>query len=471
LYKLLSTEQLERLHTTAMQILESVGVKVTREENLLIFKNHGALVDEKTRTVKISRHIVEDALSKAPHDITLGARNKKHSIALQPGHMFTRPSTGYNEVIDVDSGLARSGSSKDTTMASQLIEDLENVSMNATHVFPSDVSPHVKDIQSFRLALENCEKHVVTSPLSKDTLEFQHRISSVFEKECDSQPPIFSSLVCPIAPLQLRDEVTVFCAKHGIPAIIVSGVAVGAASPITLAGTLVLQSAESLATITLMQIVSPGCSVILGNKTAPLDQRYLTPLSGVVEIGMLSAACIQVAEFYGIPGEGFGLRTDSKTIDEQSGVERILVGLLPAIAGARIDSGVGSIEAINTFSMEQLVIDDEIYGMIQRLLRGIDFDEETLAFKEIATVGIGGNFLGRQHTRKFYRKEFYQHKLFDKRIRKDWETAGRKEIREIARERVKKLIAEHRPVSELGADAKDRIMKILFEAESKVPPS
>ena len=471
MYKPLSSEQLESLHNTAVQVLETIGVRVSTQEALRIFKNHGALIDEQSRIVKIPERIIKHALRSAPHDVTLGARDKKHSLSLKQGRMYTRPSTGYNDVIDFETGSARSGLSHDTTIASQLIEDLENVSMNATHVFPSDALPHVKDVQSFRLALENCQKHVVTSPLSKDTLEFQYRISTVFEKESDAASPIFSSLVCPIAPLQLRDEVTVFCAKKRIPAIIVSGVAVGAASPITLAGTLVQQSAESLATITLMQLASPGCAVILGNKTAPLDQRYLTPLSGVVEIGMLSAACIQVAEYYGIPGEGFGLRTDSKTIDEQSGVERVLVGLLPALAGARIDSGAGSIEAINTFSMEQLVIDDEIYGMIQRLLRGIDFDEETLAFKEIAAVGIGGNFLGRQHTRKYYRKEFYQHKLFDKRIRKDWEDAGRKDIREIARDRVRKLISDHKPAPALGNDARAEVAKIFSEAEGQVSAS
>jgi len=86
-------------------------------------------------------------------------------------------------------------------------------------------------------------------------------------------------------------------------------------------------------------------------------------------------------------------------------------------------------------------------------------------------VGIGGNFLGRQHTRKYYRKEFYQHKLFDKRIRKDWEDAGRKDIREIARDRVKKLISDHKPVPELGNDARAEVAKIFSEAEGQVSAS
>jgi trimethylamine--corrinoid protein Co-methyltransferase len=316
------------------------------------------------------------------------------------------------------------------------------------------------------LALENCGKHVVTTPLSRNNLELQNRIAVVFQQESDSQAPLFSSLVCPISPLTLRDQVTVFCAENSIPAIVVSGVVVGVSSPVTLAGTLVQQSVESLATITLMQIVNPGTPAILGNKSSPLDQRYATPLSGVAEIGLLSAACVQVADFYGLPGEGFGLRTDSKTIDVQSGVERVIVGLLPALAGARIDSGAGSVEAIDTFSLEQLVIDDEVYGMFFRLLRGIDFDEETLALSEIAGVRFGGSYLGRPHTRKFYLKQFYQHKLFDKKTRTAWIADGSKDVRQKARETVRRMLTEHKPVPELSKSAQQNVAEMLKKAGS-----
>jgi len=466
MFKILSTEQLERLHNSALEVLEKIGVRVTEESTLQLFKENGGVVDEKAKRVRLPPELVEEALKKAPRNVTLGARDKKHAVALEPGRMYTRSSTGLTEMVDLETGFGRLGVSKDTVEASRLIEDLENISINSTHIFPSDVPQHATDVYSFKLALENSGKHVVTSPLSRTTLDFQNRIASIFEHELDSQRPIFSSLVCPIAPLTLRDPVTKYCASEGIPAIIVSGTVVGVSSPVTLAGTLVQQSAECLATITLTQIVNPGAAVIIGNKTSPLDQRYVTPLSGVVEIGLLSAACIQVSDFYGLPSEGFGLRTDSKTIDIQSGAERVFVGLLPALAGARIDSGAGSVEAINTLSLEQLVIDDEIYGMIQRVLKGIDFDDERLAVNEIVSVGPGGNFLATQHTRKFYLKEFYQHKLFDKRTRADWEAAGRRDIREVTREKVKRLLREHNPVQRISRDAEEKVAVVLREAVS-----
>ena len=106
------------------------------------------------------------------------------------------------------------------------------------------------------------------------------------------------------------------------------------------------------------------------------------------------------------------------------------------------------------------------YGMIHRVLRGIEFDEENLAVDEIFSVGPGGNFLGRPHTKKFYLKEFYQHELFDKRTRTAWETAGRKDIREQAREKVRRMLAEHKPVPELNKNAQLRIDGIVKEAES-----
>ncbi|MEM2843740.1 MAG: trimethylamine methyltransferase family protein [Candidatus Bathyarchaeia archaeon] len=466
--EILSNEQLKKLHSSALSILEEVGVKVLKEETLEIFEKAGAIIDRKKKLAKIPHALVEESLKKAPRHFKLGAREKKHSLEVKRGLIYARPSTGFTKIIDFKSNTARYGICEDVANASKLIEDLENISINATHIFPSDVPHEIQDVYSFKLALENSGKHVVASPLSGNNLNFMSNIASIFEEEMDAEPPLFSALVCPISPLTLRDDVSILCAKKKIPAIVNSAPIVGVASPITLAGTMLLQSVESLATITLLQLINPGSPIIWGNKSTPLEMRFGTPLSGVVEIGLLSAMAIQVANFYGLPSEGFGTRTDSKTLDEQAGVERIFVSLLPALAGAVIDSGAGAIEAVATFSLEQLVIDDEIYGMIFRIVKGVNFNEETLAFKEIAKIGPGGSFLGEEHTRKFYLKEFYQHKLFDKRDRKDWEEAGCKDIRGEAYEKVKKMLAEHKPLPELSQKGKEEIKKILHKAEALI---
>ena len=462
--KVLSDGQLERIHSKAIHVLEKVGVRYQSEETGQVFASSGATIDEKARMVRIPEHLVNEALKKTPSHFTLGAFNQRNSIELREGRFYTRPSTGFSKVIDSENGMAREGTSKDSVNISRLIQQLDNISINSTHVFPCDVHQEIKDVYSFSLALENSDKHVVISPLSKTNLRIASDIASVYELESEPKERILSALICPVSPLTLRDEVSVLCAKARIPAIVNSAPILGVASPVTLAGTLVLQSAESLATITLIQLVQPGSSVILGNKSTPMDMKHGTPLSGTVEIGLLSAAAVQVAKFYNIPSEGFGTRTDSKTLDEQAGIERIFVGLLPALAGATIDSGAGAVEIVATFSLEQLVIDDEVYGMTRRLLAGVEVDEQRLAFDEIRDVGPGGSFLGKEHTRRFYSDEHYQHRLFDKRSRKDWENAGFKDVRQVARERVKKLLSEYKPSLQLGQKGKEKVREILKEA-------
>ena len=118
---------------------------------------------------------------------------------------------------------------------------------------------------------------------------------------------------------------------------------------------------------------------------------------------------------------------------------------MPALAGAEIISGAGCLEAVATLSIEQLLIDNEFYGMMFRALKGIDFSDEKLAIDVIARVGIGGNYLKDISTAKYYRSEFFIPTLFDKRDRRTWETSGAKRVEQIAKERAKKILSEYEP--------------------------
>ena len=73
--------------------------------------------------------------------------------------------------------------------------------------------------------------------------------------------------------------------------------------------------------------------------------------------------------------------------------------LLPALAGANTLYGAGMLELGMTFSMEQLVIDNDIIKMIKKAMQGIPVSEETLAVESIQKVGIGNNFLALKQTR------------------------------------------------------------------------
>ena len=127
-------------------------------------------------------------------------------------------------------------------------------------------------------------------------------------------------------------------------------------------------------------------------------------------------------------------------------------------------SGAGCIEGAITVSYEQLVIDDEIFGMIFRAVKGIEVNEEKLAIDVIARVtNEASNFLQQLHTVKHFRQEYYPPKLSDRASRLRWRKMGSKNIVEVAREKARKILAEHQPPP-LDKDVVKEIKKILKRA-------
>jgi trimethylamine--corrinoid protein Co-methyltransferase len=143
-----------------------------------------------------------------------------------------------------------------------------------------------------------------------------------------------------------------------------------------------------------------------------------------------------------------------------------MVGLVPALAGANYLSGAGAIERGVTASPEQLVIDNEILGLIFRATRGIKVNSETLAEDVIEKVGPAGHYLGAEHTRKYYSSEYHIAGLCDRTVRADWEKAKSKDMVGRAREKATKILKDH-VVEPLDADVEKELQKILDEANKE----
>jgi trimethylamine--corrinoid protein Co-methyltransferase len=107
------------------------------------------------------------------------------------------------------------------------------------------------------------------------------------------------------------------------------------------------------------------------------------------------------------------------------------------------------------------VIDNEIIGMALRLLKGIQVDDETLAFEAIREAGPSGNYLSSLHTVKFMRQEYFPQTLADRQTREAWEESGALDGRTRARQRAKEILRAHSPK---GIDRKiDREIRQAFD--------
>jgi trimethylamine--corrinoid protein Co-methyltransferase len=107
-------------------------------------------------------------------------------------------------------------------------------------------------------------------------------------------------------------------------------------------------------------------------------------------------------------------------------------------------------------SCEKLIIDNEILGMVMRAVKGIEVDDETLAFDVIKEAGPGGHFVSSRHTRTHMRKEHYEPTLSNREFRETWEKQGSKDIFQRARERVEEIL--DKPGYSLPAHVRNRIL-------------
>ncbi len=465
--KFLSQDQVETIHSASLKVLEEAGVLVHDTEFLKFLMDKGANVDVSKKRARMPSALVNECLKKAPKHVTFYARDPKHNAVFDDGKIYTHPTGGAANVIDLDSGTARPGNRKDVENLTKIVDASPNIHTQCMIVYPSDVPEHLRDIYGVEAILRNTSKNFDATPFTDESYPFIiEMIEAVQGEEEFRKRPIITSSVSPTSPLQFSRDVTkimVRAAKYNLPIAVLPCPLAGATSPVTLAGTLVLQNAEMLAGIMMVQLLNPGNSVQYSPRCIPLDMLTGQACYGI-EATMMNVGCVQLAKYYGLPSDVYGLDTDSKVLDQQAGFERAMGGLLPALAGANALSGAGCIESGITASYEQLVIDDEIFGMIFRATRGIDFDEEKLAVDVITkVVQESSNFLEQKHTLRHFQNEYFRPKLASKDARARWEKMGSKTVVEVAREKARKILAEHQPLA-LDEDVNKIVQEILKRA-------
>jgi len=451
-YKPLSDPQVKRIHEGALEILGKAGVKVFTATGREHFRRAGAKVDEQTRTVRIPRSMVEDAIASAPHRLVLCGRDPKHDAVLEGSNVYLGTGGTAINVLDLDTGKRRPSTDKDTRLIARLIDALENIHVFTINVYPNDVrNVDEVDTNRFYSSLSNTTKHVMGGIYSakgmREVVEMASLIAGGIERL--RERPFISFITLVISPLKIDDnygEMTCYAAEQNLPVVVPTEPLCGTTSPVTLAANVMLHCAESLAGVVMTQLVRRGCPVLFGSVGSITDVRTLEHLSGAIERGLINAAVSQMAQLYRLPYYSTAGMTDSKVVDCQAGYESAMMNLLVAMSGANyIHDAAGLMEFDLTVSYEKLVIDDEIIGMCLRVLRGIEVTDETLALDVIQQVGPGGDFLGQEHTVRHMRTEFFTPTVADRQHREQWEAAGGPDVLARAHRRVLKILAEHEP--------------------------
>jgi len=445
-YKPLSDQSVEKVHQTAMRVMEEVGFEVNSEAALELFANAGAEVDRERRLVRLPQKLATELIQRAPSTVKLCGQEEEHDIVL--GGNLVHAGTGGTAlyIYEPNSGTRRQASLDDLKRIARLVDQLDNIHLFMLSTYPNELPVEQVDVNRFFAGLDNTAKHVMGGVYTPGGVRQVIHMAEMVAGSAEAlrERPLVSMITCSISPMKMDahyGDLVVTIAETGIPLVCPAEPLCGATSPVTLAGNLLIQTVDSLMGVMLTQIVNPGTPVIFGSVATSTSLSDLGYLAGSIEMGLINAAGAQMAQYYRLPFYATGGMTDSKVLDAQCGYESALTGLLCALAGSNfIHDAAGLMEFAMTVCYEKLVIDNEILGMVMRAVEGIRVDDETLAFDLIKEVGPGGNFVTSRHTRRHMRGEHYQPLLSDRDSRQNWEAGGMKSAADRASEVVKRLL-------------------------------
>ncbi len=439
-WKILGKEGVKRIHEATLALLSEVGIILTHPGARELLFEHGAQADR--GRVLIPPDLVERSLSLCPPKVKVQGRDPERAIELGDGRWHAHNVGGVPNVLDRE--VRRPAGRRDVAEAARLLDALPNVSSVTPLFTPQDVLASSMSLWMLYDTVAN-----TTKPIHGPGVRSAKELRALAEMAQVLLPEgKFTVSVSPVSPLFFPDEeveAILEASRLGLTLIPPPGPIMGATAPMSIAGALVQQNAEILACIVLAQLVTPGLPVVYSGRVSVMNPRPGLSVWGNPEVGMASAATVEIGHYYNLPVNVYGLCTSSLSPDIQSGYERAFNAVLPILAGADEISGVGEMEGGVTSSWEQMVIDDEILTSIGRIVRGFEVNEESLALEVIARVIDGPrNFLAERHTVKYLRGgEMLQTRLA---VRESWaecETRGRKGIVENAREKAEEILARH----------------------------
>ncbi len=423
--EVLSQDDISRLHTATLDIIENVGVKFPSSKALEIWEAHGAQVDRQSFVVKAPGHLVEQALKNAPPAYDLAARDADQDLSLDGNHVYVGTDGCGVEVLDIYSGERRRSQLQDVADIARIADALEEVAFHWVAVSAQDRPPESRGLHELGAIWENSTKHVQTeSVYSTREAQAAVEMAAVIAggRQSLRQRPVLSLMQCSASPLGHDGgslDAALIAAEAGIPVGFMTMAACLTTGPATMAGNLLVGNAEVIAGTALIQLAFPGTPVFYAAAQTASDLRTGAYTGGGPEDFLFGGATNQLADFYHIPLSMGSFATGAKEPNWQAGIDNSLSTLMASASMADMLLGVGLLHGSRIWSYAQMLLDCEIFSIVHKMMQGILVNEDTLAMEAIRAVGAGGNFLAQKHTRQHMRSIFSP-KFMDRRPYNVW---------------------------------------------------
>ena len=472
-WRVLSSSDIERLEHAILQTLSDVGVRFPLERALDVLEKGGGRVDRASQVARLPAGVVRAALQSAPKAPLLAARDPRCDIVLDGSACHLSNDGCGVRVIDPDTGEVRQSTKEDVADSARFVDALPQVSFYwGPVVTAEDVPLATRPLHEAEAVFGNTCKHfqavdVVGADMTRRVVEMARAVAGGDEEL--RRRPIMSLIACPIDPLgneAVSLEAALVCAEAGVPVGFLSLTLACASAPATMAGNLVVNLAAVLAGIVLLQLAHPGAPVFLAGAPSVMDLKTGGYTGGSPEDYLLAAAATQLAHHFGFAMNVGTMASGAKEPGWQAAVDDALSVVASVGAGAEMMSGCGLLDGSKTLSYAHLIMEAEIYGIVQKVAGGIEISEEALALDVIRKVGPNGTYLGEKHTRA-HMGEIWRPGVWDRTAYDAWVAGGRKGALENAEERAREILRTHVPAS-LPDDARAELRRLVETADAEL---
>jgi trimethylamine---corrinoid protein Co-methyltransferase len=445
----LSAEGVELIHDGAMRVLEEIGIDFLHEDARKILKDAGCELDGVR--VRMGRKWVMEQVRKAPGEFTITPRNAEHEVTIGGDHMvFVNVSSPPNS-SNLDRGK-RPGTRADYQDLIKLTQYFNCIHLAGGYpVEPQDVHASVRHLDCLfdmlTLTDKVCHAYSLGKERVEDVMEMVRIAGGLTHEEFAAKPRMYTNINSS-SPLKHDTPMldgAMRLARKGQPTIVTPFTLAGAMAPVTLAGAIVQQTAEALACIALLQVITPGLPVVYGSFTSNVDMKTGAPAFGTPEYMRATQMSGQMARYYGLP-----LRASNACAcavpDAQASWESSFS--LWACVSAHTNvvyHAAGWLEGGLCASYEKFVMDCETLQQVQHYLQPIPMEADDIAVDAIKETGPHGHFFGGAHTQSRYTTAFYTPFISDWRGYEAWSEAGAEQTPQRANKIWKQILAEYEP--------------------------
>lgn len=452
-YRPLAEADCQNIYDTTLRLLENLGMGEVPDRLWRDLADAGC-TDLGAGRLGMPRSLVEDIIDKAAKTFPLHGRDPNRTIEVGGDKVYFGTGGAAVNTLDRDTGLYRPSTLQDLHDFTRLQDALDNVAWFTRCCIATDVPDEFAlDVNTAYALMRGTTKPVATAfTLAEhvDPIVHLFDIAAGGEGEFSKRPFVKTHISPVISPMRFGEDavdVVYKCIEHNIPMSCITAAQAGATAPATMAGFLAQSLAETLASLVMVNVLSPGFPMVFSNWPLVIDLRSGAFAGGGGETTLLNAASAQLSNWLGLPSGVAASMTDAKALDAQYGVEKGMTSLAAALAGGNlIYESSGMTAALLGASFEAFVLDDEMHSMTYRVLRGIEVTEDNLGYDAICAAILGdGHFLGADHTYQAMERDYHYPTLADREQPQTWADAGAQDAWTRAKHRTTQILTEHNP--------------------------